>query len=335
MSPSPYSRLDSVEAVSSLSAGYSIVYGIYFAAYTSIITHAALYHRREILTGFKNLIGRKPVSPNSKDIHTRLMRSYREVPEWIYFLVLCLSVSLGAASIAAYPTNTTPAVALYGVFLAIIFCVPCGIIMAVTNVEIYLNILAEVFGGLWFPGNATAVLYFKSYGYITTSHTLHFSQDMKLAHYVHIPPWVTFNCQMFATLVSTFVCTTILNYQMTKIPNVCAVNQKDHFTCPGISNNFTAVVFWGTLGPKKMFGAGTFYSPLLWCFLIGAVLPIPFYFLGRKWKVFQYFHAPLLLHGGFLWAPYNLSNIWPAVPVAWLFNSYIRRRFLGWWSKYN
>ena len=319
----------------SLSASTPVAYGAFFAIYASLITHTALHHRHEIVSAFKNLIGRKSATAKSKDIHTRLMESYEEVPEWVYFIILCVSIGLGAAGIAAYPTNTSPTAALYGVLLAVIFSVPCGIIMAITNVEVTLNILAEVFGGLWFTGNATAVLYFKSYGYITTSHTLHFAQDMKLAHYVHIPPWVTFNCQMFATLVSTFVCTAILNYQMTEIPGVCTVNQKDHFTCPPINNNFTAAVFWGTLGPKMMFGAGAMYNGLLWCFPIGVILPIPFYFLGKKWEVFRYLHIPVLLHGGFLRAPYSLANVWPAVPVAWLFNSYIQKRYLGWWSKYN
>ena len=177
--------------------------------------------------------------------------------------------------------------------------------------------------------------YFKAYGTVTTEHTLNFAKDLKLAHYTHIPPWVTFSCQTFATLVSTFVCTAVLNYQMTKIHNVCTAEQKDHFTCPGLNIFFTASVLWGTLGPKKMFGAGAIYNDLLWCFLIGAILPIPFYFLGRKWKILRYFHAPAFLSGGLIWSSCNLANIWPAVAVGWLFNYYIKRRFLGWWSKYN
>jgi OPT family oligopeptide transporter len=312
-----------------------VVYGAYFGAYTAIITHAVLYHRREISTGFKNLISRKSAFADARDIHTRLMRSYKEVPEWAYFIVLCVSIGIGAATIAVYPTTASPAAALYGVFLAAIFCVPCGIIKAITNIEVTLNVIAELFGGLWFPGNANAMNFFKAYGYITTMHTLHFAQDLKLAHYTHIPPWVTFSCQMFATLVSSFVYTAILNYQMTKIPDVCTSTQKGHFTCPGPNTAFTASVLWGTLGPKKMFGAGAIYNGLLWYFLAGAVLPIPFYFLSRKWKVFRYFHAPVFLYGSFNWAPYNLANIWPAVPIAWLLNYYIKKRYLGWWSKYN
>ena len=54
--------------------------------------------------------------------------------------------------------------------------------MSITNVEILLNVIAELFGGLWFTGNASAMNYFKAYGYVTTSQTLHFAQDLKLAH---------------------------------------------------------------------------------------------------------------------------------------------------------
>ena len=66
--------------------------------------------------------------------------------------------------------------------------------MARTNVQIHLNVIAELFGGLWCPGNATAVNYFKEYGYVTTSGALNFAQDLKLAHYIRIAPWVKFSC---------------------------------------------------------------------------------------------------------------------------------------------
>lgn len=69
------------------------------------------------------------------DIHTRLMGAYEEVPEWQYLMfvndlyyppntydcrsVLIVSIGLGAAGVGAWPTSTTPAVVLYGVFLAV------------------------------------------------------------------------------------------------------------------------------------------------------------------------------------------------------------------------
>ncbi|KAJ7027141.1 OPT-domain-containing protein [Mycena alexandri] len=318
-----------------LAAGNIIIYGVFFSVYTATLTHAILYHRHEIVHGLKSILSRKKTSELHTDVHVRLMMAYKEVPEWQYLTILFVAIGLGAAGVGVYPTETSPSVVLYGVFLAAIFVIPIGIILSITNVQITLNVLAELFGGLWFPGNAVAMNYFKSYGYVTTAHTLNFAQDLKLAHYMHIPPVTTFWAQIYATVVSSFVCTAILNFQMTKIAGVCTPHQIDHFSCPGINTFFTASVLWGTLGPKRMFGAGGIYNDLLWCFFIGAVLPIPFYFLRNRFKIFEHVHLPVLITGGLIWAPGSMGNVWPAVPVAYVFNVLIKRRYLAWWSKYN
>ncbi|KAJ6496047.1 hypothetical protein C8R45DRAFT_152975 [Mycena sanguinolenta] len=44
---------------------------------------------------------------------------------------------------------------------------------------------------------------------------------------------------------------------------------------------------------------------------------------------------PVLLTGGLIWAPYSLAHIRPAVPIGYLFNVFIKRRYSAWWSKYN
>jgi hypothetical protein len=87
---------------------------------------------------------------------------------------------------------------------------------------------------------------------------------------------------MIATIVSSLVCTGVLNYQMNQIEGVCTTAQKDHYTCPGINQFFTAAVLWGTIGPKKVFGAGGQYTPLLVGFPIGFILPFVFYYAQKK-----------------------------------------------------
>lgn len=77
------------------------------------------------------------------------------------------------------------------------------------------------------------------------------------------------------------------------------------------------------------------YNGLLYCFLIGALLPIPFWMLRKKYPSFEYFHIPIFLTGGLCWAPYNLVNVWPCVPVSYAFNVFVKRRYLAWWSKFN
>ncbi|ORX99958.1 OPT oligopeptide transporter protein-domain-containing protein [Clohesyomyces aquaticus] len=103
-----------------------------------------------------------------------------------------------------------------------------------------------------------------------------------MAHHVKTPPRHTFSGQMITTLVSTLVATSIPNYEMTEIPDVSTATQKYHYTCPGINQFFTAAVFWGTVGPKKIFDSGGMYNWLLISFPLGVVVPLVAYLLRKK-----------------------------------------------------
>jgi OPT family oligopeptide transporter len=172
--------------------------------------------------------------------------------------------------------------------------------------------------------------------YVTCSQTLRFSNDLKLAHYLKIPPRHTFCAQMIATVVSTFVCTGVLNFQMNSIEGVCTVNQKDHYTCPSINQFFTAAVLWGTIGPKKVFGKGGQYTTMLVGFPLGFVIPFVVYYAQKKFPKQTWLrqtHVVVIFYGAIVWAPYNLSYIWPGVPIGYLSMIYMKKRYLGFWSK--
>lgn len=141
---------------------------------------------------------------------------------------------------------------------------------------------------------------------------------------------------MIATLVSSFVCIGVLNFQINEIPDVCEPDQKNRFTCPGINTFFTAAVLWGTLGPQKMYGKNGQYTLSLIGFPIGLVLPIIVYFAQKKLpkqKWLRQVHPVVLIYGPLSWAPYNISYVWPAVPLGWLSMVYMKKRYLGLWSK--
>jgi len=252
--------------------------------------------------------------------------------------MLCLlaAIACACAGIAGWETYTSVGVVFYGIALCLIFVVPIGIITAITGVQVTLNVLAEFIGGSWVEGNALAMNFFKSFGYVTCAHAIQFSNDLKLAHYVKIPPRHTFFAQMIATLISTFVCTGVLNFQMNKIEGVCTTTQKNNFTCPGINTFFTAAVLWGTIGPKKVFGVKGQYTALLVGFPIGAALPFIFYYLQRKFPKRTWLrqaHPVVMLYGGLTLSPYNIAYIWPAVPIGWLSMVWFKRNYLGAWSK--
>jgi OPT family small oligopeptide transporter len=321
-----------------LSASSSLLYGIFFAIYPATMVYVFLYHRHDIVRGFRSLVRGTSPKAAHRDVHNRLMAAYPEVPEWWYMLILFVAMGLGLIAILKYPTHSTVGALFMGIALAIVFLVPVGVVFAISNVEVTLNVLAEFIGGLLFPGNALAMNMFKSYGYVTTSRAIIFAQDLKLGHYSKIPPRVMFLAQTIATVVSTCVAMAILNWQVTGIKGVCTPEAQAKFYCPGHSTFFTASVIWGTLGPSKMYGKGGPYFVLLFGFIIGAVLPLPFYFLAKRFpdsKTIRGFHITAFLSGGLSWAPYNLSHSWPTVPVAYFFQIYVRKHHLAWWQKYN
>ncbi|KAF7560582.1 hypothetical protein G7046_g3574 [Stylonectria norvegica] len=304
-----------------LSAGSNVTYLSFFAVYTATITYGILYHHREIAMGFQDLINSFRPSKKAEveagqvlDVHNRLMKAYPEVPEWWYMICLVIAIALGIAGIACWPTYTSPAVVFYGIVLCLIFVIPVGIVMAMTGVEVSLNVLAEFIGGSWVEGNALAMCFFKSYGFVTCSHAIHFSNDLKLAHYLKIPPRFTFWAQMVPTLVSTLVCIGIMQYQV-HLPDVCTEAAPYRFFCPGINTFFTAAVLWGTVGPKKMWGVGGQYTETLVGFPLGVVVVVLFWWLGNKYPKSHFLrnvHPVVMFNGGLIWAPYNMAYVWPA-----------------------
>jgi OPT family oligopeptide transporter len=172
---------------------------------------------------------------------------------------------------------------------------------------------------------------------VTCAHAISFANDLKLAHYLKIPPRQTFMAQIVATLISTFVCTAVLAFQV-GIKDVCQPNAPMRFLCPGPNTFFTAAVLWGTIGPLKVFGPKGQYGALLLGFPLGILTPVLFYFAAKRWPKNRYLrqlHPVAIWYGGLGWAPYSFSYAWPAVPIAWMSWIYIRNRYLAFWSKYN
>ncbi|KAM7205191.1 sexual differentiation process protein 2 [Naviculisporaceae sp. PSN 640] len=337
-----------------LAASNVVVYMFFFALYSATVAYGILYHRHEIMLGLrdawrsikKGLPGKKNKAsehetgiddPNKLDVHNRLMSAYKEVPEWWYMICLAVAVALGMIGIGVWPTNTSPFVVLYGIALCLVFVVPIGIITGMTGVQVTLNVIAEFIGGVWVEGNAIAMCFFKSYGYVTCAHAINFTNDLKLAHYLKIPQRFTFCAQMVPTIISTLISIAVLQYQV-KLPDICTPDAPFRFSCPGTNTFFTAAIFWGTVGPRKIWGVGGMYAVTLVGFPIGVMLVVVFYMLSKRWPknaILRNVHPVVILAGALTWAPFNMAYVWPAVPFAAFSWLYLKKRYLPFWSKYN
>ncbi|KAF7713547.1 Uncharacterized protein PECH_000567 [Penicillium ucsense] len=353
---------------------YVLSYGVQFAALTSLVTHTVCWYGKDILhqtrkafderkevpdfEGYQSLPSqngqespsRRSTEPSrvsshdpsrelplgTEDVHCRLMRRYEDAPLAWYLVVLVTMLVIATYTVEHYPVHLP----WYGLFLALlitsIFFIPVGIIMAVTNQHSSLYLICQLLCGIVFPGRPVANMIFVTYSYISSAQGIKFSSDLKLGHYMKIPPRLLFSVQMVATLVSSLTQIGVLNWMFSYIPGLCTPQALNGFNCPIARVHFNGSVLWGVVGPQRFFGPGGLYRPLVWAFLIGAVAPFAAWLLGRhsKKSFWRKVNFPILF-GSLSWIPpatgLNFS-IWAL--VCFLFNYVIRRKRTAWWEKY-
>lgn len=323
-------------------AGNLVVYGAFFALYPFTIVYVFALNYKTMWKAMKGLIVsikniRRSTFEGFKDPFTRSMTKYKEVPDWIFLVVLLISVVLAILCLKCYPTNTP----VWGIFFALgmnfVFLIPLTLVYSVTGFSFGLNVLVELIVGYAIPGNGLALNFIKAIGYNIDGQAQNYITDQKMGHYMRIPPRAIFRTQMLSVFISSFVGLATLNFTIGNISDYCAADQKQKFTCPDAKTFYSASVLWGVIGPKKVFDG--LYPVLKWCFLIGFLLAFPCIAIKKygtkKFTILKYFE-PVLIIGGFLnWAPYNLSFITPGFIASFFFMHLIRKRYLTWWEKYN
>lgn len=332
-----------------MSAGFISSYLWYFALYSATFTYVAIFHYRDLAAAYRSFVKevRKVFKRGqiehdeddlAEDVHYKIMSKYKDVPEWQYGIVLLVSVVLGMVGVGVFPTNTSPVVVVFGIIMPVLCLIPCGLIQAVTGIPIPLNVLAEFIGGALQQGNANGLMFFKTYGYITVYQAIAFANDLKLAHYTHIPPRMTFYAQLWATLIMSAVSASVLNFAMS-FKDVCTPEAQFRFTCPNQRTFYAAAVFWGTISPNRLFGKGSRYSLMLLGFPLGFLMVIAYWAVRRKYPRSEWLrqiHPVMIAAGPSTWgSPYNMSYFIGNVYVTLFSFQYIRKKFPAFWSKYN
>lgn len=181
----------------------------------------------------------------------------------------------------------------------------------------------------------------------------YFVQDLKLGHYMKVPPRSTFigkipvvyhspvtdleKAQLVCTCLSAVVQVGVKHWMFANIPDMCQKGQKSSLTCPHNQVFFTASAIWGLVGPKRQFGPGSIYYPFLYALIIGAFLPLPFW-LWQRWhpkSKAKFISTPIILNGVGYLPPATGINYSSWFVVGFIFQYWIRRRNFLWWSKFN
>ncbi|RKP09886.1 oligopeptide transporter 4 [Thamnocephalis sphaerospora] len=307
---------------------FAISYGIGFAGLSAVLMHIVLYYGREIIQRFRE--SRDVVN----DVHCRLMDHYPTVPQWWYLLTLTLSTGLSILVCEVYGTDLPWWGLLLAVLMAAFFLLPIGIITAISNQTPGLNIITEFVIGYIMPGRPIANVTFKTYGYIGMAQAITFLGDLKLGHYLKIPPRDMFLAQLTGTILAG-ISNVLAAYMMFAImPDVCTT---EAWYCRNAHVFFNASVIWGVIGPNRMFGTEGYYSALMWFFLAGALLPIPFWLLARRYpnSWVKYINIPVLLAGTGIMPPAYPGSFPSWFFVGFIFQFFIYRYRQKWWARYN
>ncbi|CAI2166429.1 11728_t:CDS:10 [Funneliformis geosporum] len=273
-------------------------------------------------------------------ITSAMMRIYPEIPNtWyaiIFIVMLIIAIILGYKTDANLPWWGL----LLAVGLAAVMVLPIGVIQAISFNQVGLNVISEMICGYILPGRPIANVYFKCYGFMTMSQCLLLVSDLKLGHYMKIPPRSMFVSQMYGTVIGG-----LINYWVLKLiiiskrPYLDGTMDDPTGQWTGFRSQVfnTASIVWGLIGPARTFGSGSIYNPLLWGFVIGFVAPVPFYLLHRKFPKLRLdlVNIPLICTGLQL-LPENYTNfIISGIFVSFMSQFYAYRYNRRWWEKYN
>jgi hypothetical protein len=196
-----------------------VSYGCAFACVTATLSHALLYFRTPITAALRRAQAEPP------DVHARLMSVYPTVPGWWYASVFVACFAAACACVKVWDYDMTIWALVIALAIAAIYLIPvgervrlvsaavvlmfssgAGMITAVTNFELGLNVITELIVGYALPGRPIAMMMFKTWGYISLTQcilpslresspsgadrplALAYTQDIKLGHYMKVPP---------------------------------------------------------------------------------------------------------------------------------------------------
>ncbi|KAM3196219.1 hypothetical protein ACQJBY_072083 [Aegilops geniculata] len=321
-----------------LSTLLAISYGVSFASLTATIVHVLLFHGSEILQ-----LSRSTFQGKSVDIHTKLMRRYKQVPEWWFICILLVSIAATIFACEYYIEQLQ--LPWWGVLLAcaiaFFFTLPIGIITATTNQTPGLNIVTEYIIGYLYPGRPVANMCFKVYGYISMHQALMFLQDFKLGHYMKIPPRTMFMAQVVGTSIAAFVYLGTAWWLMDTIPNICNIEllpADNPWTCPTDHVFYDASVIWGLIGPRRIFGVLGTYSAVNWFFLVGAIAPLLVWFAHKAFPYQNWIlliNMPVMIGCTVKMPPATAVNYTTWILVGFLSGYVVYRYRRDWWERHN
>ncbi|OQO11666.1 hypothetical protein B0A48_03393 [Cryoendolithus antarcticus] len=229
------------------------------------------------------------------DPHYKLMlrNGYEETPMWWWGAVLAASFVVGLVCLYVMKSTLPWWGFVVATLLTTVFMLFFGAQMGITGFQFNIQPICQMLAGYMFPGRPLANFYFTCYTYNALQQGQLLAKDIKLAQYVHLPPKCTFMVQVGgAAIGALFNWVQIVQNQA---PLLLDIQGSNIWSGQNIQQFNTLAIAWSMA--KDMFSVGARYQWVTLAFLIGFLVPLPFY-IGHKltgWRGFSYINCSIIL----------------------------------------
>jgi len=280
---------------------------------------------------------RKLMEDKDLDPHYREMLKYPDAPNSWYWATLVLSCIVSLVVI--YKTNSTLPwwgflISLMLATLSILFF---GALFAITGLGFIIQPFVQMIGGFIHPGKPMANMYFVLFSYNSVNQAQLLLRDLKIAQYTKLPPRAAFTAQVFGTLLGAILNFVLMNSIIdNQRPILLSIEGTNIWSGQQPQQYNSQAIAWGGLS-HELFGAGKRYQWVPWAYVIGLVVPVPFWIIHRYWPRLRadYLYTPVICYYiGWLCVGIN-SSILSYFTIAWFSQYYLRRNYPRWFVKYN
>ncbi|KAA1097759.1 hypothetical protein PGT21_019079 [Puccinia graminis f. sp. tritici] len=168
-------------------------------AVTSAITSALLWNWEETKAAF-----RKTDDPATEDPHRTITKKYAQFPEWGFCLLAVLFMGLAFLCSFLGKSGLSPVALLTAFCISAVLSLAAGFFYATVGIGLHCHAVVQMLGGLMFPGNAIANMWFTLFGSTSVGQSVFMLRDLKLGQYMHLSSSSVVCSQLTGTLVGGF-----------------------------------------------------------------------------------------------------------------------------------
>ncbi|GJJ75289.1 hypothetical protein EMPS_07647 [Entomortierella parvispora] len=291
------------------------------------------------LSGYIWTNWKRALSSTEVDVHTKMMRVYPEVPQ-LWYAIFYVIMAVAACLVCEFYGTQLP---WWGLLLALFMgwalTLPIGVMNAITGYGPGLNVITELVCGYILPGKPIANMVFKCYGYMAMYQCNQLMSDLKLGHYMKIPPRAMFVGQFWGTLVGAFfnyiTMILIIDSQRAALDN-SKPDPNGLWTGQRVQTYWGSGLIYGALGPARMFALDGKYWFVYIGFLVGFLAPVLLWLLSKKFPKISWSKINISIIAGGMGAfpnGYSMGLTTSLITVV-IFQYYIATYHKNWWKKY-